>query len=70
MLRIESGMADCPGMRPDGPWSGQSAVVAQSVRACIELVKVPVFLRDLLAKPVGLTREPTCNESRPPPLYR
>jgi hypothetical protein len=70
MLRIESGMADCPALRPNGPWFGQSAIVAQTVRACTELVKVPNFLRDLLAKPAGLTREPTCNESRPPPLYR
>jgi hypothetical protein len=49
---------------------GQSAVVARTVRACAESVKVPDFLLDLLAKFAGLTREPTCNESRPPPLCR
>jgi hypothetical protein len=43
-------------------------VVEQMVRACAELVRVPSFLRDLLAKFAGLTREPTCNGSRPP-LY-
>jgi hypothetical protein len=32
------------------------------------IVNVPDFLRDLLAKNVGLTRELTCNGSRPP-LY-
>jgi hypothetical protein len=49
---------------------GQSAVVAPTVRACAESVRVPSFLRDLLAKTAGLAREMTCNGSRPPPLYR
>jgi hypothetical protein len=30
-----------------------------------QAVRVPVFLRDLLAKSAGLTRESTCNGSRP-----
>jgi hypothetical protein len=41
----------------------------RTVRACAESVRVPSFLRDLLAKPAGLTRKPTCNGSRPPLLY-
>jgi hypothetical protein len=56
--------------RPDDPRSGLSAVAARTVRACVESVKVPNLLRDLLAKPARLTREPICNGSRPPPLYR
>jgi hypothetical protein len=56
--------------RPNGPRSGRSVMVARTVRACAESVRVPSFLQDLLAKSAGLTREPTCNGSRPPPLYR
>jgi hypothetical protein len=56
----------CSGM--DGQWSRLSTIVARIVRACVESVRVPDFSRDLLAKPMGLTREPTCNRSRPP-LY-
>jgi hypothetical protein len=41
----------------DGPRSGQSAVVARTVRACTESVRVPSFLRDLLPKTAGLTRK-------------
>jgi hypothetical protein len=39
------------------PEAGQSAVVARTVRACAESVKVPSFSRDLLPKTAGLTRE-------------
>jgi hypothetical protein len=35
-----------------------------------ESVRVLYFLRDLLAKHAGLTREPTYKGSRPLPLYR
>jgi hypothetical protein len=37
------------------------------VRACVESVMTPRFLQDLLLKPAGLTRGPTCNGSRRPP---
>ena len=47
--------------RADGPWSGQSIVVARTVRACVESVSVPNSSRDLLAKT-------TCSGSIPP-LY-
>jgi hypothetical protein len=47
--------------------AGRSAVVARMVRTCAESVRVPSFLRDLLAKTAGLSRETTCNRSRPPP---
>jgi hypothetical protein len=53
---------------PDGPWSGRSAVVVRTVHACAESVRVPSFLRGLLAKFAGLTRKTTCNGYRPP-LY-
>jgi hypothetical protein len=43
-------------------------VVAQTVRACAESVRVTSFSRDLLAKTAGLDRETTYNGSRPP-LY-
>jgi hypothetical protein len=39
-------------------------MVAWTVRGCAKLVTVLDFLRDLLAKPAGLTREPTCNRSK------
>jgi hypothetical protein len=57
--------------RPRGRSSleaGRSTVVAWTVRACAESVRVPSFSRDLLAKTAGLTRQTTCNGSRPP-LY-
>jgi hypothetical protein len=63
-------LADGPALRPDGPWSGRSAVAARTVRARAESVRVPSFSRDLLPKTVGLTRETVENGSRPPPLYR
>jgi hypothetical protein len=47
--------ADGPALRPDGPRSGQSAVVARTVRACAESVRVPSFSRNLLPKTAGLT---------------
>jgi hypothetical protein len=49
---------------------GRSAVVARTVRACAELVRVPSFSWDLLAKTAGLARETTCSGSKPSPLYR
>jgi hypothetical protein len=54
----------------DGPRSGLSAVVARTVRARAESVRVPSFSRDLLPKTAGLTQETVGNGSRPPPLYR
>jgi hypothetical protein len=64
----KKGLADGPALRPDGPQSGLSAVVARTVRACAETVSVPSFLRDLLPKTAGLTREIVWSGSRPP-LY-
>jgi hypothetical protein len=69
MLSTGSDRADDPTLRPDGPRSGQSTVVARMVRTCVESVRVLSFLRDLLAKTVELAREMDCNESRPHPLY-
>jgi hypothetical protein len=43
-------------------------VVARTVRARAESVRVPSFSRDLLPKIAGLTRETVGNGSRPP-LY-
>ena len=65
MLSSNYGSADCPRLGPDGPRSGLYAVVARTVRACAESIRVLIFLRDLLAKPARLTQEPTCNGSRP-----
>jgi hypothetical protein len=62
------GSMDGPTLRSEGPWSGLSAVVTQAVRTRALSVTVFRFLRDLLAKPAGLTREATCNGFRPP-LY-
>jgi hypothetical protein len=68
MLEVKLSSADSPVLRPDGPRSGQSAVVARTVRARAESVRVPGFSRDLLPKTAGLTRETVGNGSRPP-LY-
>jgi hypothetical protein len=65
MLRTESGMANYPPLGPDGPRSELSTVTTRTVRACAESVRFLDFLWDLLAKPTGLTREPTCNGCRP-----
>jgi hypothetical protein len=50
-------LADGPALRPDGPRSEQSAVVARTLHACVESVRVPSFSWDLLPKTAGLTRE-------------
>ena len=68
MLEAKMSLADGPALRPDGPRSGLSAVVARTVRARAESVRVPSFSRDLLPKTAGLTRETVGNGSRPP-LY-
>jgi hypothetical protein len=57
MLKAKKSLVDGPTLRSDGPRSGQSAVVAQTVRVCAESVRVPSFSRDLLPKTAGLTRE-------------
>jgi hypothetical protein len=49
--------ADGPVLRPDGSRSGQFTVVARTVRACAESVRVPSFSRDLLPKTTGLIRK-------------
>jgi hypothetical protein len=54
-------LADCPR-------SGLSAVVARTVRACAESVRIPSFSRDWLPKTTGLTRKSVRSGSRPP-LY-
>jgi hypothetical protein len=66
----QNGRADDPALRPDGPrwWRGRSAVVARTVRACAESVRVPSFSRDLLPTTAGLTRKSVGSGSRPP-LY-
>jgi hypothetical protein len=50
-------LADGPALRPNGPQSGLSAVVARTVHACAETVRVPSFSRDLLPKTARLTRK-------------
>jgi hypothetical protein len=40
-----------------GPEAGRFAVVARTVRACAESVRVPSFSQDLLPKTAGLTRK-------------
>jgi hypothetical protein len=61
---------DGPPLRPNGPRPGRSTVVAQTVRACAESVRVSSFSRDLLPKTAGLAQETVCSGSIPPPLYR
>jgi hypothetical protein len=57
MFNAKKSSADGPAPRPDGPWSGQSTVVARMVRVCAESVRVPSFSRDLLPKTAGLTQK-------------
>jgi hypothetical protein len=57
LLNTKKSIMDGPVLRPDGPRSGQSAVVVRTVRVCAESVRVPSFSRDLLPKTAGLTRE-------------
>jgi hypothetical protein len=68
VLSAKNVLADGPTLRPNGPRYGLSAVVTRTVHACAKSVSVSNFLQDLLGKSAGLTREPTCNRSRPP-LY-
>jgi hypothetical protein len=70
MLSSKSGLADGLALRTDGPRSRRPAVMARTVRACAESVRVPSFSRDLLPKTTGLAQETTRSGSRPPPLYR
>jgi hypothetical protein len=70
MLETKKSSVDSPALRPDGPRSGQSAVMARTVHACAESVRVPSFSRDWLPKTAGLTRKSVGSGSRPPPLYR
>jgi hypothetical protein len=69
MLSTKIDRANGPTLRTDDPRFELSAVAAQIICACAKSVRVPDFLRGLLAKPAGLTRESTYNGSRPPPLY-
>jgi hypothetical protein len=57
LLDTKKGLADDPALRPDGPRSEQSAVVARTVRACAESVRVSSFSWNLLSKTAGLTQE-------------
>jgi hypothetical protein len=57
VLNAKKSSADGSALRLDGPWSGQSAVVARMVRACAESVRVPSFSWDLLPKTTGLTQK-------------
>jgi hypothetical protein len=53
VLSSKKSSADGPAPRPDGPRSGLSAVVARTIRARAESVRVPSFSRDLLPKTTG-----------------
>jgi hypothetical protein len=68
MLEAKRSCVDGPALRSDGPRSRLSAVVARTISACAESVRVPSFSRDLLPKTVGLTRKSVRSRSRPP-LY-
>jgi hypothetical protein len=57
MLGTKKDLADGSALRLDGSRSGPSVVVARTVRACAETVRVPSLSRDLLSKTAGLTRE-------------
>jgi hypothetical protein len=66
MLGARKGWADDPALGLDSPRSRQSALVVRTVRA--ESVRIPSFLRDLLAKTTDLARDTNCNGSKSP-LY-
>jgi hypothetical protein len=69
-LSTKNVLANDLALRPDGPRPELSVVAAQTVPAYAKLVRVLDFLHDLLPKHEGLTQEPTCNGSKPPPLHR
>jgi hypothetical protein len=50
VLKAKKSLVDGPALRPDDPRSGQSTVVAWTVRVCAESVRVPSFSWDLLPK--------------------
>jgi hypothetical protein len=62
MLNTENVLVDGPALRLNDSRSGRFVVVARTVRACVESVRILSFLWDLLSKSVGLTRETTCND--------
>jgi hypothetical protein len=64
LMSLKTVLAHGPVLRPYDPRSRLFIVVARTVHACAESVKVPDFLWVVLAKSVGLTQEPTCNRSR------
>jgi hypothetical protein len=64
MLSTKNVLANGSDLRANGLRSGLSVVAARTVRACAESARVPDFLRGLITKHAGLTREPTCNGSR------
>jgi hypothetical protein len=70
VLSTRNVLAHGPDLRSDDPWSEQFTVVARTVRACAESVRVSSFSRDLLAKTVRLARKITCNGSIHSPLYK
>jgi hypothetical protein len=55
-------------LRPDGPRSGQSAPVGQTVHACAEQIRVPSFVLRLLARFAELARKLVFKGSSPSPL--
>jgi hypothetical protein len=57
MLGTKKRLLDGPILGPDGPRSGRSAPVGQTVRARAEQIRVPSFLPCLLTKFTGLARE-------------
>jgi hypothetical protein len=65
LLEAKRGRADGPALRPDGPRSGLSTVVAWTVRVCAESVSVPSFSWDLLPKTMGVTQKSVRSGSRP-----
>jgi hypothetical protein len=59
---------DGPALRPDSPWSGQSAPVGRTVRTCAEQIRVLSFVLRLVARFAELSRNQLCKGSSPPPL--
>jgi hypothetical protein len=57
LLKAKKSLADGPALKPDGPRFGQFAVVARTVRAYTESVRVTSLSQNLLPKTAGLTQK-------------
>jgi hypothetical protein len=59
----KKGLADGPALRPDGPRFGLSVVVARTIRACAETVRVPSSFCNYLTRRRNLSFSPALSSN-------